>query len=69
MLTCVPARLPLHRQVGVSGLLEAATLLIRTGWRPARTLYFSFGQDEEVGGEKGAGEAGGGVDLHRLGRW
>eukprot|EP00198_Chlamydomonas_reinhardtii_P007148 XP_001696484.1 predicted protein [Chlamydomonas reinhardtii] len=44
----------LDDKVGVSGLLEAATLLIRTGWRPARTLYFSFGQDEEVGGEKGA---------------
>ncbi|PNW82050.1 hypothetical protein CHLRE_06g271700v5 [Chlamydomonas reinhardtii] len=46
----------LDDKVGVSGLLEAATLLIRTGWRPARTLYFSFGQDEEVGGEKGAAQ-------------
>ncbi|KXZ52045.1 hypothetical protein GPECTOR_10g1068 [Gonium pectorale] len=40
--------------IGVSGLLEAATLLIRSGWRPRRTLYFAFGQDEEVGGDMGA---------------
>ncbi|KAG2439389.1 hypothetical protein HXX76_004746 [Chlamydomonas incerta] len=46
----------LDDKVGVAGLLEAATLLIRTGWRPARTLYFAFGQDEEVGGEKGAAQ-------------
>ncbi|KAG2501991.1 hypothetical protein HYH03_000487 [Edaphochlamys debaryana] len=41
-------------KVGVSGLLEAATLLLREGWAPRRTLYLAFGQDEEVGGDKGA---------------
>ncbi|KAG2445338.1 hypothetical protein HYH02_008803 [Chlamydomonas schloesseri] len=46
----------LDDKVGVAGLLEAATLLIRTGWRPLRTLYFAFGQDEEVGGGMGAAQ-------------
>ena len=30
--------------------LEAATHLLRAGFQPARTVYFSFGHDEEVGG-------------------
>ncbi|MCP5091485.1 MAG: M20/M25/M40 family metallo-hydrolase [Gammaproteobacteria bacterium] len=34
--------------------LEAATYLVRTGFAPKRTIYFSFGHDEEVGGTKGA---------------
>ena len=34
--------------------LEAATLLIKDGFRPARTIYFSFGHDEELGGFNGA---------------
>ena len=34
--------------------LEAATLLLKTGFKPARTVYFSFGHDEEVGGARGA---------------
>lgn len=53
-------------QVGVAGMLEAATLLLRQGWRPRRTLYFAFGQDEEVGGELGAGGRGRG---EAGGRW
>ncbi|EFJ52829.1 hypothetical protein VOLCADRAFT_86190 [Volvox carteri f. nagariensis] len=44
----------LDDKVGVSALLEAATLLLRGGWRPQRTVYFAFGHDEEVGGELGA---------------
>lgn len=38
----------------VIGLLEAAELLLRSDFRPERTLYFAFGQDEEIGGDKGA---------------
>jgi len=34
--------------------LEAATYLLRQGFRPERTVYFSFGHDEEVGGTHGA---------------
>jgi carboxypeptidase PM20D1 len=34
--------------------LEAATVLLKTGFRPARTVYFSFGHDEEIGGRNGA---------------
>lgn len=34
--------------------LEAATLLLKAGFKPARTVYFSFGHDEEVGGTRGA---------------
>ncbi len=34
--------------------LEAATYLIRSGFQPKRTLYLSFGHDEELGGPQGA---------------
>lgn len=34
--------------------LEAATHLLRTGFTPTRTVYFSFGHDEEIGGVNGA---------------
>ena len=34
--------------------LEAATHLLRSGFTPQRTVYFSFGHDEEVGGIEGA---------------
>ena len=34
--------------------LEAATLLLRSGFKPTRTVYFSFGHDEEIGGTNGA---------------
>ncbi|MCX5758817.1 MAG: M20/M25/M40 family metallo-hydrolase, partial [Candidatus Hydrogenedentes bacterium] len=33
---------------------EAAESLIRDGFKPARTVYFSFGHDEELGGSNGA---------------
>ncbi len=41
---------------GVVGILEAATYLIKEGYKPIRTVYFSFGHDEEVGGRNGAGK-------------
>ena len=42
-------------QVGVAGLLESVALLLDEGWQPTRTVMLAFGQDEEVGGDKGAG--------------
>ena len=38
----------------IHGILEAAEMKIAEGWQPERTLYFVFGQDEEVGGPEGA---------------
>jgi carboxypeptidase PM20D1 len=35
-------------------MYEAATLLLQQGFVPERTVYFSFGHDEETGGEVGA---------------
>ena len=35
--------------------LEATTALLRSGFHPARTVYLSFGHDEELGGANGAG--------------
>ena len=34
---------------------EAATHLLRAGFEPQRTIYFSSGHDEEIGGSQGAG--------------
>jgi carboxypeptidase PM20D1 len=34
--------------------LHAAECLIGEGFRPARTVYFAFGGDEEIGGSRGA---------------
>jgi carboxypeptidase PM20D1 len=39
---------------GVIVMLEAATLLAREGFVPERTIYLSFGHDEETGGMAGA---------------
>jgi len=39
----------------VIAMLEAATLLLNEGFQPERTIYFSFGHDEEIGGNNGAG--------------
>lgn len=36
-------------------MLEAATQLIQDNYQPERTIYFSFGHDEEIGGPQGAG--------------
>lgn len=38
----------------VMGLLEATETLLTQGFIPKRTIYFSFGADEEEGGAKGA---------------
>lgn len=38
----------------VVGLMEAAETLLATGFQPQRTLYFAFGHDEEIGGDRGA---------------
>lgn len=35
-------------------MLEATTQLLKEGFRPERTIYFSFGHDEEIGGQEGA---------------
>jgi carboxypeptidase PM20D1 len=34
-------------------MLEGAELLAASGFKPKRTIYFAFGQDEEVGGQRG----------------
>jgi carboxypeptidase PM20D1 len=38
---------------GIVGMLEAAEALIAAGFKPKRTILFSFGHDEEVGGREG----------------
>ena len=38
----------------VVGTLEAVEMLLVTGFRPERTVYLTFGHDEEVGGTQGA---------------
>jgi carboxypeptidase PM20D1 len=44
----------LDDKVGVMAILEAAETLLARGFQPQRTVYFAFGHDEEVGGNKGA---------------
>ena len=41
-------------KIGVIGLLEATEALLSSGFQPKRTLYISFGHDEEIGGLRGA---------------
>ena len=38
----------------VVAMMEAATLLMKQGFEPQRTVYFSFDHDEEIGGNEGA---------------
>lgn len=38
----------------VLGVLEAVEMLLKQGFRPARTVYLAYGHDEEVGGIQGA---------------
>lgn len=38
------------------GILEAVERKLGEGFQPTRTLYFGFGDDEEVGGKRGAGQ-------------
>lgn len=35
-------------------IMEATEKLLQQGYQPERTMYFVFGQDEEIGGQKGA---------------
>jgi len=44
----------LDDKMTVIGLLEAADILLARGFQPKRTVYFAFGQDEEIGGLQGA---------------
>ncbi len=39
---------------GVILMMEAATLLLKQGFEPERSIYFSFDHDEEIGGNEGA---------------
>ena len=38
----------------VIGIMEAIEMLLEEGFQPKRSIYLSFGHDEEVGGELGA---------------
>jgi carboxypeptidase PM20D1 len=38
----------------IVGVLEAIDALLHEGFRPKRTVYLAFGQDEEIGGLQGA---------------
>ena len=40
----------------VIAMMESAEALLSRGFQPQRTIYFSFGHDEEVSGLSGAGE-------------
>ncbi len=37
-------------KINLIGMLEAAEKLLATNFQPERTIYFSFGHDEEIGG-------------------
>lgn len=39
---------------GYGGMLEAVSILLARGFKPSRSVFFSFGHDEEVGGLHGA---------------
>eukprot|EP01080_Neovahlkampfia_damariscottae_P000140 gene140-4386_t len=41
-------------KVNVMGILEAVEELLKNNYEPERTIYLSFGSDEELGGFKGA---------------
>jgi carboxypeptidase PM20D1 len=45
----------LDDKIGVAGILEAVEALIGSGYRPRRSVYLAFGEDEESDGSKGAG--------------
>jgi len=44
----------LDDKINVIGILEAIEMLLQENYEPERTLYFSFGHDEEVSGINGA---------------
>ena len=41
---------------GVIAMLEAVNYLLEKNFSPRRTVYLSFGHDEEIGGRRGAGK-------------
>lgn len=41
-------------KTGVLGILEAVETHLSEGYQPKRTIYLSFGHDEEIGGNQGA---------------
>lgn len=41
-------------KVSVVGIMEALEMLLKQGFKPKRTIYLSFGHDEEIGGQNGA---------------
>ena len=41
---------------GVIAILEAVNYLLANNFSPRRTVYLSFGHDEEIGGRRGAGK-------------
>jgi carboxypeptidase PM20D1 len=45
----------LDDKVGMISILEAVEKLLSEGYQPERTIYLSFGHDEELSGFKGAG--------------
>ena len=44
----------LDDKVNVIGIMEAVELLLKSGYKPERTIYLAFGHDEEIGGNNGA---------------
>ncbi|HSF14090.1 MAG TPA: M20/M25/M40 family metallo-hydrolase [Vicinamibacteria bacterium] len=44
----------LDDKITVQGILEAVEMQLKLGFKPKRTIYLAFGQDEEVGGPEGA---------------
>ncbi len=44
----------LDDKVNVIAILEAAEALLKQQFQPQRTIYFTFGHDEEIGGNHGA---------------
>jgi carboxypeptidase PM20D1 len=52
---CVWGRGTQDIKLSIAAMLHAAERLLKSGFRPRRTLYFAFGGDEELEGERGAG--------------
>jgi carboxypeptidase PM20D1 len=44
----------LDDKASVMAILEAVEELLKSGFRPDRTVYLAFGHDEEIGGQNGA---------------
>ena len=54
--TYIWGRGALDDKSGVIAILEAIEYLLNNNFFPQRTIYFSFGHDEEIGGNRGAAE-------------